>query len=115
MRYSSLSELYSIFITIVHAGHRHAVVVVKEAHAQVHDRDVGTGPTDPAAAGPKFHPQLKLNSCDQANKKFYCRIMHVNQVFAYRLNIILKNKATNLLGQQFWCKLGACKINYSSL
>ena len=67
-------------ITIVHAGHRHAVVVVKEAHAQVHDRDVGTGPTDPAAAGPKFYPQLKPNSCDQANKKFYCRIVLIKHL-----------------------------------
>ena len=57
-------------ITIVHVGHRHAVVVVKEARAQVHDRDVGTGPSDPAAAGPKFHPQLKLNSCDKQTRNF---------------------------------------------
>ena len=36
--YSLLSDLYSILvITIVHAGHRHAVVVVKEAQAQVHE------------------------------------------------------------------------------
>ena len=39
-------------------------------HKYMTYRDVGTGPTDPAAAGPKFHPQLKPNSCDQANKKF---------------------------------------------
>ena len=72
-------------ITIVHAGHRHAVVVVKEARAQVHDRDVGTGPTDPAAAGLKFHPLLKPNSCDQANKKFYCRTIHVAVLIKYLL------------------------------
>ena len=72
-------------ITIVHVGHRHAVVVVNESHAQVHDRDVGTGPTDPAAAGPTFHPQLKPNSGDQANKKFYCRTMHVTVLIKYLL------------------------------
>ena len=26
-----------LVITIVHAGHRHAVIVIKEAHAQVHE------------------------------------------------------------------------------
>ena len=32
---------YSILVTIiVYAGHRHAVVVVKEAHAQVHEHRV---------------------------------------------------------------------------
>ena len=38
IRYSCLSELYKILvITIVHVGFRHAVIVTKEAHSQVHE------------------------------------------------------------------------------
>ena len=38
IRYSCLSELYNILvITIVHVGCRHAVIVIKEARAQVQE------------------------------------------------------------------------------
>ena len=39
----------------------------------------------------------------------------IKYFYYYKSNIISKNKATNLLEQQFCPNLGACKINYCLL
>ena len=79
-------------------------------------RDVGIGQAGSAAARLRFHPQLKIVVINEANNKFNCGTMHVTVLMKYlhyyKLNITLKNKATNLLEQQFHSDLGTFKIKF---
>ena len=61
--------------------------------------------------------QLVTIICNQANKKFYCRMGHfaiiIKHLHYYKLNIIrIKNKVTNLFEVTDCSKLGTCKITY---
>ena len=50
---------------------------VKDEEIVYSTKGIGTGQTDLIAGGPKFPSKLITIICNHANKKIYCRTMHV--------------------------------------
>ena len=64
-------------------------------------RGIRTGLANLAAVGPNIPVKIVIVICIQAHKKIYYGIMHVTILLKHlhynKLNIISKNKATNLI------------------